>query len=108
MGGALLMGAAALAGMMMQLALGKIALIAGKALLVAKVALVLSAVIGLKKLLGGGGGGGGGDSHPQVIYATESHGGGWSHRSLRDRQDVDAHRLAYGAHEHRQEEPTGV
>lgn len=37
----------------------------------------MSAIIGLKKLVGGGGGGGG-DSHPQVVYAgSEHHGGGW-------------------------------
>lgn len=38
---------------LLPLALGAIALIAGKALLVGKIALVISAIIGLKKLLGG-------------------------------------------------------
>ena len=38
---------------LLPLALGFIALIAGKALLVGKIALVISAIIGLKKLLGG-------------------------------------------------------
>lgn len=37
--------------MMLQLALGKIALIAGKALLIGKVALLLAGIIGLKSLL---------------------------------------------------------
>lgn len=57
--------------MMAQLAYGKIAFLAGTALLTAKMALVLSAIVGLKKLVGGGGG-------HEVIYATasEHHGGG--------------------------------
>jgi len=59
-------------GMMAQLAYGKIAFIAGTALLTAKLALVLSAIVGLKKLVSSGGGG------HEVIYATasEHHGGG--------------------------------
>ena len=57
---------------MAQLAFGKIAFLAGTALLTAKIALVLSAIIGLKKLVSSGGGG------HEVIYATasEHHGGG--------------------------------
>ena len=60
-------------GVMAQLAYGKIAFIAGTALLTAKIALVLSAIIGLKKLVSSSGGGG-----HEVIYATasEHHGGG--------------------------------
>jgi hypothetical protein len=59
-------------GMLAQLAFGKIAFLAGTALLTAKIALVLSAIIGLKKLVSSGGGG------HEVIYATasEHHGGG--------------------------------
>lgn len=59
--------------MMAQLAYGKIAFLAGTALLTAKMALVLSAIVGLKKLASGGGG-------HEVIYATasEHHGGGSS------------------------------
>ncbi|KAH0557706.1 uncharacterized protein LOC123271905 [Cotesia glomerata] len=78
-GGALMMGGLAMAGVMAQLAYAKIAFLAGTALLTAKIALVLSAIIGLKKLVSSGGGG------HEVIYATASdpHGGygGWS-RSL--------------------------
>ena len=57
--------------MMAQLAYGKIAFLAGTALLTAKIALVLSAIIGLKKLVSSQGGGG-----HEVIYATgaEHHG----------------------------------
>lgn len=65
--------------MMAQLAYGKIAFLAGTALLTAKIALVLSAIIGLKKLVSHQGGG----AH-EVIYATGSEhhgsygGGGYS------------------------------
>ncbi|XP_049779244.1 uncharacterized protein LOC126176146 [Schistocerca cancellata] len=97
-GGMLLAAGAAMAGMFLQVAMGKIALLAGKALLVAKVALVLSTVIGLKKLVGGGGGGGGGGGDHQVIYAADGHGGGggggWRRRSFGE----DPHVLAYSAH----------
>lgn len=59
-------------GVLAQLAFGKIAFLAGTALLTAKIALVLSAIIGLKKLVSSGGGG------HEVIYATasEHHGSG--------------------------------
>ncbi|KOC70942.1 hypothetical protein WH47_04928 [Habropoda laboriosa] len=63
--GALMMGALAVGAMMAQLAYGKIAFLAGTALLTAKIALVLSAIIGLKKLVSSQGGGG-----HEVIYAT--------------------------------------
>lgn len=51
--GPLMMAIALKAAALLPLALGAIALIAGKALLVGKIALVISAIIGLKKLLGG-------------------------------------------------------
>ena len=104
---------------LLPLALGAIAAIAGKALLVGKIALVISAIIGLKKLLsssgkhvtyevvshphhssshivshddshGGGYGGGGADYGG---YSGSS-GHGWA-RSL----PQDAHELAYRAHQ---------
>ncbi|KAG7190702.1 hypothetical protein KM043_006779 [Ampulex compressa] len=70
--GGLVLGAIAIAGMMAQLAYSKIAFLAGSALLTAKIALVMSAIIGLKKLVSSSGGGG-----HEVIYATasEHHGG---------------------------------
>ncbi|CAL7938069.1 unnamed protein product [Xylocopa violacea] len=72
--GALMIGALAVGAMMAQLAYGKIAFLAGTALLTAKIALVLSAIIGLKKLVSQQGGGG-----HEVIYATGSeHHGGYS------------------------------
>lgn len=103
---------------LLPLALGAIALIAGKALLIGKIALVISAIIGLKKLLGshqkhvtyevvshphhssshvvshddghGGGFGGGGDYGGG--YGSSGH--GWA-RSL----PQDAHEIAYRAHQ---------
>ncbi|XP_035723459.1 uncharacterized protein LOC118442218 [Vespa mandarinia] len=76
--GGILMAGLAMAGMLAQLAYGKIAFLAGTALLTAKIALVLSAIIGLKKLVSSGGSGG-----HEVIYATASehhggYGGGYS------------------------------
>ncbi|XP_067008106.2 uncharacterized protein Osi11 [Anabrus simplex] len=54
-GGALLLGLM-MKGGLMAMAYKGVALLAGKALMVAKMALVLSAVVALKKLVGGGGG----------------------------------------------------
>ncbi|XP_014273827.1 uncharacterized protein [Halyomorpha halys] len=78
---------AGMASWLVQMAFAKIALLAGKALLVGKMALLLSAVIGLKKLLGGEEGH---DSH-QVVYAQEAHHGG--HGWGRSAQE-----LAYSGH----------
>lgn len=55
---------AAMAGMYMQMAMGGMAMMSGKALIIAKIALALAAVCLLKK---SGGGGGGGDH--QVGYS---------------------------------------
>ncbi|KYN12858.1 PREDICTED: uncharacterized protein LOC108767080 [Trachymyrmex cornetzi] len=115
--GPLMMAMALKAAALLPLALGAIAMIAGKALLVGKIALVISAIIGLKKLLGshqkhvtyevvshphhssshvshddhgGYGGGGGGDFGGG--YGTSGH--GWA-RSL----PQDAHEIAYRAHQ---------
>ncbi|CAK1594298.1 unnamed protein product [Parnassius mnemosyne] len=75
-------------GMMVPLAFGALALLAGKALIVSKLALVLAGIIGLKKLLSSSSGA---EAHEVVVSA--GHGGpGWS-RSL-----DKAHDLAYSAH----------
>lgn len=94
-GGYLLAAGAAMAAMMAQMFMGKIALIAGKALLVAKIALVLSAIVGLKKLFGSSGGG---ESHPQVVYASGGHEHGmWQGRGISS-DPLLAHDMAYRAH----------
>ncbi|XP_033340287.1 uncharacterized protein LOC117228570 [Megalopta genalis] len=119
--GPLLMAMALKAAALLPLALGAIAAIAGKALLVGKIALVISAIIGLKKLLssggkhvtyevvshphhssshvvshdeghGGGGYGGGGADYGGGYSGGSGH--GWA-RSL----PQDAHELAYRAHQ---------
>ncbi|XP_011880703.1 PREDICTED: uncharacterized protein LOC105569122 [Vollenhovia emeryi] len=120
--GPLMMAMALKAAALLPLALGAIAMIAGKALLVGKIALVISAIIGLKKLLGshqkhvtyevvshphhssshishedhggygGGGGGGGGGGDFGGGYGSSGH--GWA-RSL----PQDAHDIAYRAHQ---------
>ncbi|XP_045455328.1 uncharacterized protein LOC123665010 [Melitaea cinxia] len=75
-------------GMLVPLAFGALALLAGKALIVSKLALVLAGIIGLKKLLSSNGTG---EAHEVVVSA--GHGGaGWS-RSLES-----AHDLAYNAY----------
>ncbi|XP_032663333.1 uncharacterized protein LOC116840578 [Odontomachus brunneus] len=121
--GPLMMAMALKAAALLPLALGAIAMIAGKALLVGKIALVISAIIGLKKLLGShqkhvtyevvshphhssshvvshddghggfGGGGGGGGGGDYGGYSGGS-GHGWA-RSL----PQDAHEIAYRAHQ---------
>ncbi|XP_044742621.1 uncharacterized protein LOC123305075 [Chrysoperla carnea] len=63
--GPLLAAVALKAAALLPLILGAIALIAGKALLIGKIALVLSAIIGLKKLLGG--------QQKHVTYEVVSH-----------------------------------
>jgi hypothetical protein len=91
-GGVLLAAGAAMAAMMAQAFMGKIALIAGKALVVAKVALAISAIIGLKKLFSGTSG----ESH-QVVYATGGHEhGGWQGRAFTS-DHPQAHDMAYNA-----------
>lgn len=81
-----------LGGTLIPLALGGLALLAGKALIVAKLALVLAGIIGLKKLLSGGGGH---ESGHEVVVASGGHGGsGWG-RSLDKEQ---AQQLAYSAY----------
>lgn len=76
----------AMAGMMAQMAMGKIAFMAGAALIIAKIALLMSTLIGLKKLVGSSGG----SEHVVVTAAAPSSdhghsgysgGGGWQ-RSL--------------------------
>ncbi|XP_021918893.1 uncharacterized protein LOC110829472 [Zootermopsis nevadensis] len=72
-----------MAGMFIPIALGGLALLAGKALIVSKLALVLAGIIGLKKLLSGSGGG-----HHESSYQVVS-----GHGSSRTIQDP--HLLAY-------------
>nr|XP_012228120.1 PREDICTED: uncharacterized protein LOC105675499 [Linepithema humile] len=72
-------------GTLVPLALGALALLAGKALIVSKLALVLASIIGLKKLVSGGH-----DHGHEVVQVAGGHGsGGWAR---------SGHDLAYSAH----------
>lgn len=65
-------------GTLIPLALGALALLAGKALIVSKLALVLASIIGLKKLVSGGGESGG----HEVVQVGGGHGSsGWARSS---------------------------
>lgn len=86
-------------GMTIPLAFGVLALLAGKALIIAKLALALSAIVGLKKLLGDHGGG----SH-EYITAHAGGGGGHYRRSLPG-EPVAAANMAYSSYMPVYEEP---
>lgn len=92
------MGGLAMAGMMAQLFMGKIAFMAGAALLLAKLALMLSTVIGFKKLSGGSGGG----ESTQVVYSAGADSGGHSHggwyRSIAGDEPENVENDPYRAH----------
>lgn len=67
------------------LAFGALALLAGKALIVSKLALALASIIGIKKLIQGGHHH---DGAHEVVVAGGGHSGGWGRNS-------DANNLAY-------------
>lgn len=84
-----------LGGTLIPLALGGLALLAGKALIISKLALVLAGIIGLKKLFSGGHGGGHG--HEEVVVASAGHGhgsSGWG----RSYDQTPAQNMAYSAY----------
>ncbi|XP_050533841.1 uncharacterized protein LOC126901446 [Daktulosphaira vitifoliae] len=86
--GPLLMGAMMVAGTLLPIKLGALAMMSGKALMTSMLALTLAAILALKKLASGGGGGGHQGASYEVINVPSHpiHGHG---RSL-------AHNLAYG------------
>lgn len=72
-------------GTLVPLALGALALLAGKALIVSKLALVLASIIGLKKLVSGGH-----DHGHEVVQVGGGHGSsGWARAG---------HEVAYSAY----------
>jgi hypothetical protein len=71
-----------MAGTLIPIALAGLALLAGKALIISKLALVLAGIIGLKKLLGSSGGG-----HHESAYHVSGH--------AASRSFQDPHLLAY-------------
>lgn len=78
-------------------------LLAGKALIVSKIALLLAGIIGIKKLLsskqGGGGGGGWSSGGSSGGWQSSGHGGsgGW------DRRSNEAQNIAYNAYSYKSE-----
>lgn len=87
------MGMTVISGMATKMMMGGVGMIAIKALIIAKLAFLLAAVIALKKLLGGGGGGG------QQAASWSGGGGGASehggyHRSF-DPEETKSSALAY-------------
>lgn len=82
------MGAMMVAGTLLPIKLGALAMMSGKALMTSLLALMLSAILALKKLASGGGGGGGSTTY-EVINVPAPSGHGAHGRSL-------AHGLAYG------------
>ncbi|KAB0794506.1 hypothetical protein PPYR_11345 [Photinus pyralis] len=93
MGGLLLL-PLILVGTLVPIALGGLALLAGKALIVAKIALVLAGVLGLKKLFGGHGGGS--DSGHEVVVAGSGGAGGSTWARSYDKEQ--AQKIAYSAY----------
>ena len=90
--GMMMMGMAMKMAAMVPLAMGVLFLLAGKALIISKIALVLSMIIGLKKLLSQKQSGGGDHGHGWQSGGGGG-GGGWD-RSLKATEH--AHTLAYG------------
>lgn len=98
--GGMLMGLAAKMIAMIPVAIAGLFLLAGKALITAKIALLISGIIAIKKLFakkhsGGGGGGGGAGWQPSGGGGSggwQNSGGGWDKRSL------EPQKLAYNAY----------
>ncbi|KAJ9577085.1 hypothetical protein L9F63_006365, partial [Diploptera punctata] len=92
--GMMMMGVAMKLAALVPLAIGALFLLAGKALIISKIALVLSLIIALKKLLSQK------NDHHEMHHGWQSsgHGGGgsgWDRRSIGD--NIVAHKLAYQA-----------
>lgn len=97
--GGLMMGMAAKMAALIPVAIAGLYLLAGKALITAKIALLLSGIIAIKKLFAAKQGGGG--SHTGNGWQSSGHGsgwqssggGGWDKRSIEN-----AHHLAYNTY----------
>lgn len=95
--GGMMMGIAGKMAAMIPVAIAGLFLLAGKALITAKIALLIAGIIALKKLVAAkqssGGGGGGWNSGGHGGGGWQSSGGGWDKRSL-----DGAQQLAYKAY----------
>lgn len=95
-----------MAGMMAKMMMSKIAFIAGAAFIIAKIALLLSAIMIAKKMGGGGGSSSGETQH--VVYTTaqsdygHSHGGGggggYGYARSWQVDENERQKMAYNAH----------
>lgn len=99
----MMMGFAMKMAAMVPVAIAGLYLLAGKALIVSKIALLLAGIIGIKKLLssksGGGGSGGGWSSGGSGGWSSGGGhgGGGW------DRRSNEAQNIAYNAYAYKTE-----
>ncbi|XP_050304359.1 uncharacterized protein LOC126741925 [Anthonomus grandis grandis] len=91
--GGLMMAVAAKLAALIPLAIAGLFLLAGKALITAKIALLISGIIALKKLFAAKHSGHGGGWHSGGGGGWQSSGGGWDKRSI-----DEAQRLAYKSH----------
>lgn len=97
--GGMMMGVAAKMMALVPVAIAGLFLLAGKALITAKIALLIAGIIAIKKLVaaksGGGGGGGGGHGG-----GWQSGGGGWNGGGGGgwDRRSLQAQNIAYKAY----------
>jgi lactoylglutathione lyase len=100
--GMMMMGLAAKVAALVPLAIGGLFLLAGKAFIISKIALVLSLIIALKKLLSQKQGGGGGHHHEMHHgWQPSGGGGGWDRRSLGE--EDHAQHLAYSGQASKQQ-----
>lgn len=90
----MMMGMAAKMMGMIPMAIAGLFLLAGKALITSKIALLLAGIIAIKKLVAskGGGGGGGWQGGGGGGWQGGGGGGGW------DRRALDSQKLAYNAY----------
>lgn len=97
--GGLMMGIAAKMAALIPVAIAGLFLLAGKALITAKIALLLSGIIAIKKLFAAKQGGGGG-AHGSAGWQSSGHGGGWqSGGGGWDKRSIeDVQHLAYNAY----------
>ncbi|XP_049880853.1 uncharacterized protein LOC126377200 [Pectinophora gossypiella] len=92
--GMMMMGAAMKMAAMIPLAIAGLFVLAGKALITAKIALLLAGIMVLKKIMSQKGGGGGG--HESHGWSSGGSSGGWDRRSYEGYNDVSD--LAYSAY----------
>lgn len=108
--GMMMMGFAMKMAALVPVAIAGLYLLAGKALIVSKIALLLAGIIGLKKLLSSKQGGGGGGSSGGWSSGGGGGGGGWQSSGHGgggggwDRRSNEAQNLAYSAYQYQNQQ----